>query len=558
MKKRKGKFRDENFSEAKAITGDSNHITFASSLNAHGTYETMRFVLRLSPVNHELLNSLNPKTYLAQDISPEEIRSYSTYIHETIHWWQHMGSTSGLLFSLSYLAQFYSTMSHLRKVLENFGAKKSLLRWTDEMLVNMSAEDQIDLSDANIAVNNAIDIEFYKAYAFTPKENIRTIFNDVHFESIGHSYNIAYANLVNVIAETIDADFSILPDIRVWEDHFSYLRNNRHEGFYWDSPVHVPPIGLRAIFEGQARFSQLQFLNGVIGNQYSCEDLRDLGYFEGIYVEAFEVFLNLSDSAWPKNFDDPVIGLFLLICDIAINPTRGFPLDIEDYKNFIEDVDVGVRFHKLCLSIEGLPHLKESIHQYSKDEYFSFSRQICVKAGYDAPLQGLEAIERWRTTSEDFKNLMEEHRTFRFDLTNMPVRVFLSHFVSFSIDKLERPEFFCWPGKFMAGRHTNEEVAEFWLRHLSLFSDRPEKTGVYPRDWPDRDDADIREMFLNFYNSVVLYDLTRQWILLDGPFIRDYRWLVENYSQEKADEWSNNIFSSVYGTDLSDFEIIQP
>ena len=32
--------------------------TFEASLNAHGMYETIRFVLRLSPRNHELVDSI--------------------------------------------------------------------------------------------------------------------------------------------------------------------------------------------------------------------------------------------------------------------------------------------------------------------------------------------------------------------------------------------------------------------------------------------------------------------------------------------------------------------
>ena len=358
-----------------------------------------------------------------------------------------------------------------------------------------------------------------------------------------------------MIATIVDINFSLIPNIETWEDHFALLRDKKHEGFYWRSPIYVPPVGLEAIFEGQARFSQLQFLNGSARLQYSCDALRKLGYFEGVYVEAFNKFLELSDSSWPVDFDDPIVGLFLLICDIAINPTRGFPLNIEDYENLIDDVDVGVRFYKLCLAVKDLPHLKIAIREYSKEEYIQYTEQLTIRTGYDAPRRAFEVIKEWTTNSQNFKDLMEEHRTFRFDLANMPVRVFFSHFISLSLDRLDKPEFFCWPGKCMTGQYLNEDIRNMWLRHLSLFSDRPDKTGVYPRNWPNRDVIAIKETFLNFYTNVILYDLTRQWILFDGPFIRDYRWLFENYSQKKADEWSDNIFEQVYGVSLNDFEI---
>ncbi len=68
--------------------------TFEASLNAHGMYETMRFVLRLSPRNHELMDSIQNGEYDGDEIPPEALRAYSTYLHETVHWWQHVGSTS--------------------------------------------------------------------------------------------------------------------------------------------------------------------------------------------------------------------------------------------------------------------------------------------------------------------------------------------------------------------------------------------------------------------------------------------------------------------------------
>ncbi len=52
------------------------------------------------------------------------------------------------------------------------------------------------------------------------------------------------------------------------------------------------------------------------------------GYLSGIYVEAFEAFLKLLNLERPDLSSDPIVGLFLLICDLAINPTRGLPLDI--------------------------------------------------------------------------------------------------------------------------------------------------------------------------------------------------------------------------------------
>ena len=255
-------------------------------------------------------------------------------------------------------------------------------------------------------------------------------------------------------------------------------------------------------------------------------------------------------------FDEPIVSLFLLICDLAINPTRGFPLDIEHFENFIRDVDVGIRFTVLSQAVKRLPHLKTAIREHSREEYVSISEELTSAVGYDHPLDALEAVAAWKSTAPGLEMLMEEHRTFRFDKMNLPIRVFFSHFVSFCDDRLRRPEFFCWPGVWKVGRNASDEIRALWLRHLSLFSDHPEKPGVYPRKWPDRDETAVRATFESFYGTMALYDLTRQWILKDGPFVYDYRWLMENYSQEKAEAWANDTFKQVYGLTLTAFEIL--
>jgi len=551
------KFWDINPQQELLNPADDHHetlLTFESSLNAHGMYETMRFVLRLSPRNHELIDSFGQQS--VGDISSEALQAYSTYIHETVHWWQHVGSTSGLLLSLSYLSQTHSTMGALREVIAEFGLKKPLKRWTDEVLHREGDSAQAKLAKANLAVNNALDVEYYKYYAHSPKQNIVWLIKQPHFESIGHGYQVAYGLLVGMLSTVIDPDFLVLPSAKHWDEQFARLNREQCEGFYWRSPVRVPPVGLHAIYEGQARFVQLQFLNTTRAKTPSCQDWREMGYLSGIYVEAFEQFLTLSKSDWPKDIIDPIIGLFLLVCDLAINPTRGFPLGIVSFEDFITDVDVGIRFTRLSFAVANLPHLRTAIRSYSREEYVTVSEQLTAEVGYDHPIAALEAVSLWIDQSPELDRLMSEHKTFEFGLTNLPIRVFLSHFVSFARDKLLRPEFFCWLGVWMVGKRASDQTAELWLRHLSLFSDRGDKSGVYPRKWPNRDERAVKVMFERFYGTMSIYDLTRQWILKDGPFVCDYAWLSENYSQEHADTWANDSFRQIYGVNLKDFEIL--
>ncbi|MYI70768.1 MAG: hypothetical protein F4103_19210 [Boseongicola sp. SB0673_bin_14] len=531
-------------------------LSFEAALDVHGKYETRRFVLSLSPRNHELLEQIEAGLYALGAMPADAIQAYSTYIHETVHWWQHVGSTSGLMLSLSYLAQSYSNLTYLRRTLKEFGPIKPLKRWADEKLCREGASAQARLADANIAINNALDVEYYRRFAMHPGTESRLLQREMHFESVGHSYDIACGQLIGMVSAALDPDLSFLPDARAWEAKFMHLASTRHEGFYHGSPIRTSPVGLHAIYEGQARFVQLQFLDGTQTDATTTAFWREQGYLSGIYVEAFEAFLHLSDSRWPDDLRDPLVSMFLLICDLAINPTRGFPLDIEIHENFIRDIDVGARFSLLCQGLARARHLKRSVTDHSREEYAEISEELVGLAGYDHPFSALTEVNGWMSTQPEIQGLMEEYRTFEFGTVNLPVRVFLSHHMAFCVDRLKNPQFFCWPGFWKTSGNDAARMEEVWLRHLSLFTNRGEKSGVYPRRWPDRDEDAIKNMFEEFYASMAVFDLTRQWILQEGEFVCDYRWLFENYAQSKADAWANDTFRQMYGVELADFEIL--
>jgi hypothetical protein len=528
--------------------------TFASNLNFHGLYETMRFVLRLSPRNHELMEMIPMNGISVEDVPPDAIQAFSTYIHETVHWWQHVGSTSGLLFSLSYMAQCHSSLGELREIIASIGKKKSLKSYTDQILRSEGASAQAKLASANVAVNNALDVEYYKYYAFSPRTNIEWMSKEPHFESVGHGYIVVYSHLLGMLANAIDPEHVVLPNAD-WNVEILRLREERIEGYYWRSPVRLPAVGLQAIYEGQARFTQLNFLDGAHSQPRSCSQWRTEGYLSGIYVEAFESFLTLSDSQWPETLEHPLVALFLLICDLAMNPTRGMPLAIVAFEDFIRDVDAGVRFTLLCQAAARLPHLKSKITAYSKNEYILVSDELTALVGYDHPITGLNAVRQWFEHAPGLSKLMHEYELFNYGLPNFPIRVFLSHFVAFYQDKLEHPEFFCWAGMYMSGQRSMANWRALWLGHLSLFSDRGDKHGVFPRRQPGRSEHAVRTTFNQFFGTLPLYDLTRQWILKDGPFICDYDWMSENPDQSRSKARANDVFKQVYGVDLDEFEI---
>jgi hypothetical protein len=91
-----------------------------------------------------------------------------------------------------------------------------------------------------------------------------------------------------------------IPDAREWSPAFAAMRSERCAGYYWGSPVSIPPIGAHQIFEGQARFGQVQYLYFASGGKLTWDDVRSLGMLKDVYGEAFETFLHYAALTIPQ------------------------------------------------------------------------------------------------------------------------------------------------------------------------------------------------------------------------------------------------------------------
>lgn len=526
----------------------------AACLNSHGLYSPFQFVLRLSPEIHRKLESIS-SGLIHGHVDFECLQAYSTYLHETIHWWQHIGSTTGLLLSLSYPAQAHTNSNYLRSFAASIGAKKSIRRYVEDWggPGGPEAPDGI----ANVIVNNHFDVEFFRALVINPRL-IEQAITHPFFDCIGHSYQIAYGSILLNLASTIDGMLQLFDDPRDWSPAFRDLRSRRVMGFYHGSDVRVVPIGTQQIFEGQARFGQLQFLHFISRPKLTWDDARRLNMLSTTYREAFEHFLRLAELDWPNSIDHPVVALFLLVCDIALNPSAGFPLPLRIPKTFVEDVDPSTRFAFLCRTIaRSRPETAGMITKYSRAEYQEVSEALCRPMLVDPPLAISETACRWLRHDMGLRGLMEEHGTFAFDPRNLPVRLVFSHFLAFCQDKLAKPEFFCWPGVWMTGERASEEGLALLERHSAPFLDKPEDSGIYPRLMNGRDQEVVQNAFNSFYAMNLVYDLTRQWIAVDGPFEYEYRWLSSTASPQTIKDFADRHFQTVYGVHPDSFDILQ-
>lgn len=516
---------------------------------ARGSYSPLQFVLRLRPDIHAILETGGTSSGIVQVPSFQQAEAFSVYLHETIHWWQHVGTTMGLMLSLLQPAHAHLNRDRLCMVLRAHGPVKSLRQLAAKMADTNDPAAPTDES-LHYVLNNWHDLEFFRQLVIAPKTLAKQVVQHEYFLSVGHAYQVTLGAIAWLLSATVDPRLEVLPDPRLLEVAIAPLRINRHKGFYEGSPTEVPPLGAREIFEGQARFSQIQYLYGASGGKMTWEDLDECGLLSGVYFEAFTVFLGVIDKEMPSTPDDPLVGLFLLICDLAANPSEGLLTPIVKPEALIQSTDAGWRFFLLCRAAKAMePSTLTAIKSYCADEYWDVSERLCAAIGSPSPRHTAELVVHWSKTHEGWKNLTAENESFIFDPANLPVRVFMARYVSYQHDKLSAPQFFCWPGMCMTAYRNpmDMNVAKaLFDEHSALFVDKPDRD-VYPRILPSRTDSAVHQVFESFYVWVSVYELTRQWIVQDGEFEYDFLWLTSKHLQEHVKAWAANNFEMSWG-----------
>ena len=129
--------------------------------NALGLYDTMQFVLRLRTDIHKTIQKFPNGAVQLDKIDFEGLQAFSTYLHETIHWWQHIGSTSGLILSLSYPSQMHINNELLEQYLQETGEKKPIEKYNRLYAKEYDPKKQTnEFIIINQILNNFHDIEF--------------------------------------------------------------------------------------------------------------------------------------------------------------------------------------------------------------------------------------------------------------------------------------------------------------------------------------------------------------------------------------------------------------
>lgn len=526
----------------------------SSCFNAKGQYVPMHFVIRLRVDIHKKLDGAINDLGLGSNLDFDTLQAFSTYFHETIHWWQHIGSTSGFTLTLSHPSQTHINSQLLAEFAKTSGLIKSITSYNDKNATEFNPTTR-EFMIINQLLNNFHDIEFFKLISFN-SSYAREIQKNRYFESWGHCNIVTFINLWAVISSPFDDLYRLkfTPDTNRWNKEYEELHNKRAHNFYHGSTLYVTKIGILELYEGQARFSQMQYLYLASGNKICWDEFERMGMLEGEYYLAFSDFLKALDIPRPPNVLSPQVGLFLLLIDIAINPSEGFPFDIKEMEGLVEAANPGYRFYRLCQAINEIyPYLKSGINDYSSAEYVKISGMLARAIGCRSPYEIATEVCTWRDKDNFIADLMEEEKSFVFDQANMPIRLIFSKFIKFQEDKQSRPEFFCWPGVFMTGEKASAENLMVFARNQSLFCDGADGD-IYPRKQEGITDERVNDTFMQFYTWMAYYQFCRQWITEDGPFDYDFLWLTSKFSNAEVKEWVDRHFVRLWGFSPDEFK----
>jgi hypothetical protein len=533
------------------------HWALAKELysRTEGTYSFRHFVTRLHPELNAVLQSVPSGFVNSSSVTPKILYAHSTYLHETIHWWQHVGSTTGFMLSLGQASRCHRNHPHLLRIIEELGPKKSLrtLAERDQNHLPKPARDRL-----NTIVNNFHDVELNTHFILDPS-SLERLAKNPFFESVGHSLELGLECSLWLLHITFDAEFAFLPDFRPWEAAFDDLRDRKVENYHRDSRILRPPVGARDIFEGQARFSQFQYLHLAIPGSPTWDEFKKWGMMGDEYLWAFEQFILLAELEWPSSPIDPIVHLFLLVCDIAINPSDGYPFKLRHYESFRESVDPGFRFYLLARHIAQNPSLKTAIQECSRKEYEEVSRELCKVPVCRTPVEVAEEIASWVPRAQVLQDLLNEEATYAYRKENLVARLYFAKHLRYAQDRAKFPEFFCWPGMHMAGEgftQTSPETTDtLWRRHSAPFF--AELGGeVQPTLVKGLIKEQVQESFNGFYSGIVQYDLLDQWTMTDGAFTFDYKWLAPQHPQEDMTAWCSEGFKMNFGVAPQDFELL--
>ncbi|MBS6034000.1 MAG: hypothetical protein KIB40_12780 [Pantoea sp.] len=523
-----------------------------------GVYNNMFFFMRLRPDVHNLVQQIIEMKDDDSFTILEKHLAMSTFYHENWHWWQYIGSTSGLISSLAFPAQITTNLIDLKKHISLSGKVKPIIRYAKKLppTEKASLKEKNEINKIKAILIQAEAIRYYRMFV---KEPVKLAGKVQHreaeyFKSVGYSFYTAYISSIMLLRSVFGDSHSFLPSPYPWVEKFNELQKKNKQNYHDFSELVIYPIDTRSLYEGQARFNQLLYLNIASNKKLDWSEFDHYKMLEGVYYEAFTHFMNiLHIEKRPESINDPLIALYLLIIDIAINPTEGFPFDIINPHAFVELTNPGTRFIYLCHIVnDSHPELKNAITSYSGEEYKNVTRIICDSAKFHLPEHYENKVRGWCENESCIIDLLKQNESFKYESSNILIRIVFARFLSFQLDKFEKPEFFCWPGAYMNDVYKNKELEKLHFKHFAIFREDKNRN-IAPATSKSVSNENILNTTFQFYQALGVYDLCRQWIYEDGPFKYRFAWTRDSEVEDDIKNELNSSYQAYFGESLDGF-----
>lgn len=474
------------------------------------------------------------------------LSTYGTFLHEVFHSWQFYGTSLGFMNIMSIATQG-SLLGYLREL-------------DGENLVKPLHQQHRFNEPPEIThiLNTFFDIEFGIALLFHPQKS-EEIFKSPFFESTGHSYRYLYQEVLQLLNYTMkfkNREFSYYEE---WENEFRRLEERKENLFFHGSPLLFNEFGAYEIIEGQARFQEIQYLY-LMDNDFNWNMLKKAKMLEEPYNTVFEYFINYLNLQLPPNPVSKEVNLFLLVCEIALNPDIGYPNNIVNYQNFIKDINPYCRF------IECLDVIKCNKDVINYVEEISFESFVYVSDFITNALNNNSMRSYYREIikkSNSIENIDElKRKYYKLDYTNEnSTNILVEYYYNNHINIVEKkyiyPEFFCWSGQYMTGkfpRFSEEKITEIMEDNsppfisldkdeIALYSAHQSKSGY-------------QKFASYFFEFQTFNDLARQLIMKPGAFTFNFLW-NQFKDEDKYKEYFREKFYMNTNRNFEDFMILK-
>ncbi len=406
--------------------------------SAFGSFDPANFVIqiqqKLMQANANNLEALHHSHLINGSL----LTSEATLLHENIHWWQISGSTFGFIDALTNHLQ----NNALLRVLQNNAPKKLVKPLCNIHLIDQAAFDAFCIDRA---INDWMDMEFNQFVMHQPQK-IKLLRPNPFFESTGHSLYSLYLEFCDVILQFCSTG-QLIPDGSDWSDALNTLKKQGIPDYARGADNQAVEIGVTDLMEGQARILELRFLNRAQPNR-DWNDFERSGLLGRQYRKALDFFTKTTDYSIADGPLSSNVAMFLLLCDIALNPDAGYPGPIHRHEMFYYDVHPGIRFMRLCYLLAREPSLDNAIDVTDNAAYDKFSGALCNALRWIPPRQIARQITAAVRNDEKLEALVRDGEQLLYDSATISVCFLLYKHLFHMRSKAEDPAFFCWVDGF--------------------------------------------------------------------------------------------------------------